>query len=170
MVEAGHPVIDLPDTGSVDPDLVLAIINRESEFNARAVSGRSALGLMQVLLSTAESVARNLGIETSRRKLLRNPGHNIRIGTTYLRYLIREQDGSVVRALAAYNGGTGHVRRWVSLLGDPNSPGVDTIDWIESIPFAETRNYVQRVIESMQVYRMLRGERPADTLFETSSS
>ncbi len=170
LVEAGHPVIDLPDVRGVDDDLVLAIINRESEFNRRAVSGRAALGLMQIRLETARSVAGRLGIETSKGKLLENVQHNIMLGATYLRNLIREKSGSIVLALAAYNGGPGNVRKWVDRLGNPDHPDVDAIDWIESIPFHETRNYVQRVIETMQVYRMLRGEQPVEMFSPTGSS
>ena len=170
LVEAGHPVINLPDVRGVDDDLVLAIINRESEFNRRAVSGRAALGLMQVRLATARSVARKLGIETSKAKLLGTVQHNVLLGATYLRNLIREKSGSIILALAAYNGGPGNVRVWVDRLGNPDHPDVDAIDWIESIPFHETRNYVQRVIETMQVYRMLRGEQPVDLFTPTGSS
>ena len=170
LVEAGHPVINLPDVQGVDDDLVLAIINRESEFNRRAVSGRAALGLMQIRLETARSVAGRLGIETSKAMLLENVQHNILLGATYLRNLIREKSGSIILALAAYNGGPGNVRKWVDRLGNPDHPDVDAIDWIESIPFHETRNYVQRVIETMQVYRMLRGEQPVEIFSSTGSS
>ncbi len=158
MLEARHPVLDLPDGLGVDDDLVLAVVNRESEFNARAQSGKNALGLMQVRPATARDVARRLGIETSRQRLLADKRHNILIGATYLRYLIRELEGSLVPALAAYNGGPGNVRKWLGFMDHPDRPDVDAVDWIESIPFRETRNYVQRVIETMQNYRVLRGE------------
>ncbi len=162
MPAARHPVIALPETGGVDADLVLAVINRESEFNRRAVSGSAAHGLMQLRLATARATAARLGVETSRELLLGNARHNIRLGSAYLGRLIRNYRGSLVLALAAYNGGSGNVGRWIKRLGRPDDPHVDAIDWIESIPFHETRNYVQRVIEAMQVYRMLRGEKPVD--------
>ena len=125
---------------------------------------------MQVRPATARSVARKLGIETSKAMLLGNVQHNILLGATYLRNLIREQSGSIVLALAAYNGGPGNVQKWVDRLGNPDFPDVDAVDWIESIPFHETRNYVQRVIETMQVYRMLRGEQPVEMFSSTGSS
>ena len=134
------------------------------------MSGRAALGLMQIRLETARSVAGRLGIETSKAMLLENVQHNILLGATYLRNLIREKSGSIILALAAYNGGPGNVRKWVDRLGNPDHPDVDAIDWIESIPFHETRNYVQRVIETMQVYRMLRGEQPVEIFSSTGSS
>ena len=169
MPAAGYPVIDLPDNGRVDPDLVLAVINRESEFNRIAISGSAAYGLMQLRLATARATAARLGVETSRELLLGNSRHNIRLGTAYLRRLIGNYRGSLVLALAAYNGGSGNVGAWIRRSGRPDDPHVDAIDWIESIPFRETRNYVQRVIEAMQVYRMLRGEKPLD-LFPTTGS
>ncbi len=162
MPAAGFPVIDLPDTGGVDADLVLAVINRESEFNRRAISGSAAYGLMQLRLATARATAARLGVETSRDLLLGNSWHNVRLGAAYLGRLIGNYGGSLVLALAAYNGGPGNVGAWIRRSGRPGDGGVDAIDWIESIPFRETRNYVQRVIEAMQVYRMLRGEKPLD--------
>ena len=170
MPTAGYPVIALPDTGSVDADLVLAVINRESEFNRRAISGSAAYGLMQLRLATARATAARLGVETSRELLLGNSRHNIRLGTAYLNRLISNYHGSLVLALAAYNGGSGNVDTWIRRSGRPDDPHVDAIDWIESIPFHETRNYVQRVIEAMQVYRMLRGEKPLDLFPATGSS
>ncbi len=170
MPAAGFPVIALPETGSIDADLVLAVINRESEFNRIAISGSAAYGLMQLRLATARATAARLGVETSRELLLGNTRHNIRLGTAYLRRLIGNYRGSLVLALAAYNGGSGNVGKWVRRSGRPDDPEVDAIDWIESIPFRETRNYVQRVIEAMQVYRMLRGEKPVDLFPATGSS
>ncbi len=170
MPAAGYPVIALPETGSIDADLVLAVINRESEFNRRAVSGSAAYGLMQLRLATARATAARLGVETSRELLLGNSRHNIRLGTAYLNRLIGSYRGSLVLALAAYNGGSGNVGVWVRRSGRPDDADVDAIDWIENIPFRETRNYVQRVIEAMQVYRMLRGEKPVDLFPATGSS
>ena len=170
MPAAGYPVIALPETRGVDADLVLAVINRESEFNRRAISGSAAYGLMQLRLATARATAARLGVETSRELLLGNSRHNIRLGTAYLRRLISSYRGSLVLALAAYNGGSGNVGKWIRRSGRPDDPHVDAIDWIESIPYRETRNYVQRVIEAMQVYRMLRGEKPVDLFPVTGSS
>ena len=170
MPAAGYPVIALPETRGIDADLVLAVINRESEFNRRAISGSAAYGLMQLRLATARATAARLGVETSRELLLGNSRHNIRLGTAYLRRLISNYRGSLVLALAAYNGGSGNVGKWIRRSGRPDDPHVDAIDWIESIPYRETRNYVQRVIEAMQVYRMLRGEKPVDLFPVTGSS
>ena len=110
------------------------------------------------------------GVETSRGLLLGNGRHNIRLGAAYLDRLIGSYSGSIVLALAAYNGGLGNVAKWVKRSGRPDESGVDTIDWIESIPFRETRNYVQRVIEAMQVYRMLRGADPVELFPATGGS
>ncbi len=162
LVEAGHPVLDLPPGGDVEPALALAVIRQESAFDPAAVSSSGALGLMQLKPDTAEEVARRLGARTSRAKLLTDPGHNMRLGMAYLDSMLDLRGGSHVAAIASYNAGPNRVRRWIAAMGDPRDPGVDIVDWIEEIPFSETRNYVQRVIESMQVYRMLGGAQAAD--------
>jgi len=157
LVTAGYPVLNLPEGSDVDPALALAVIRQESQFDPRAVSPAGARGLMQLMLPTAQDMANMLGVETSRSKLLSDPEHNVSLGMAYLDHMLDTQDGSYVRAIASYNAGPGRVRQWVAEMGDPHAPGIDIVDWIEGIPFPETQNYVQRVLEGMQVYRMLSG-------------
>jgi soluble lytic murein transglycosylase len=108
--------------------------------------------------ATAKSVAKSLGLPHSDHRLLNDPHYNIQIGRTYLGRLIDEFDGSYVLALAAYNAGPARTRQWMRENGDPRRANVDVIDWIELISFEETRNYVQRVLENLQVYRQVLGD------------
>jgi len=140
-----------PDT--IAPELALAIARRESEFFAGAISGVGALGLMQVMPRTAKEMAGKLGIGYSRSRMLKDPDYNATIGIRYLEELTEEFGNSPVHIAAAYNAGPSRVHAWTAKLGDPRSPEVDVIDWIEQIPFSETRNYVMRVTESLPNYR-----------------
>lgn len=161
LVTAGYPMIALPEPMPIDPALAYAIIRQESQFDSRAVSPAGARGLMQLMPATADEVAGKLGLSNSSDKLTSDPLHNMRLGSTYLAQMIQGQGGSYVRAVAAYNAGPGRVRQWVAAMGDPHDPSIDIVDWIEEIPFSETRNYVQRVLEGMEVYRMLSGVKTA---------
>lgn len=153
-----YPLVDLPDgPANADRALVLALIRQESGFDRRAVSGSNAQGMMQLLPSTAESVARKLGIAYSRDRLTDDPVYNIRLGSAYFADLLDRFDGAAALALAGYNGGPRNVDRWLALYGDPRKGEIALDDWIESIPYAETRNYVQRVLEAVPVYRQLLG-------------
>ena len=147
---------DLP----APPYLVMAIARRESEFDPAVVSHADARGLMQVLPGTGQQVARRLGIEDfDPSSLTTDPELNALLGAAYLDGLIREF-GALPLVAAGYNAGPGRPRRWVEELGDPRNPSVDPVDWVESIPFAETRNYVMRVLESLVIYRaLITGER-----------
>ena len=163
LIEAGYPIINLPlvkndDSLTIETPLVLAMIRQESVFYPRARSRANARGLMQILPRTAKKIAKNLKIKYSKRQLTNNPNYNMVIGQTYLRNLIDEFDGSYVLALAGYNAGPGRARKWLKLNGSPRENYIKTIDWIEMIPFRETRNYVQRVLENLQVYRIKLGE------------
>ena len=144
------------------PEMVLAIARRESEFNPTVISGAGARGLMQVMPATARKVARELGIlkahDTAR--LTREWDYNARLGAAYLSGLAGEFDGNVVLMAAGYNAGPRRPVQWMERYGDPRAAAVDVVDWIESIPFSETRNYVMRVTESLPVYRARLG-RPA---------
>ena len=153
----GWPIVALPDSAPPEPYLVLATIRQESAFEPDAVSRAGARGMMQLMPATARAVAREIGLGVSYRdsRLLADPGLNIRLGRAYLARLIDDFAGSYVLALAAYNAGPARTRAWVRDYGDPRDPAVDPIDWIESIPFEETRNYIQRVMENLQVYRYL---------------
>jgi len=139
--------------GAIAPELALAIARRESEFFAGAISGVGALGLMQVMPRTAKEMASKLGVGYSRSKMLKDPDYNAKIGIRYLEELTEEFGNSFVHIAAAYNAGPSRAHAWTAKLGDPRSPEVDVIDWIEQIPFSETRNYVMRVMESLPNYR-----------------
>ncbi len=155
-----HPVadLDLP----MAKEMTLAIARRESEFNPKVISPAGARGLMQVMPDTARRVARKLGIARNYRtsRLTAEWRYNARLGAQYLAGLAGEFGGNVVLMAAGYNAGPGRPRRWIEDFGDPRSARVDVVDWIESIPFNETRNYVMRVTESLPVYRARLG-RPA---------
>lgn len=134
-----------------------AIAKQESSFDPKAVSSAGARGLMQVLPGTAKETARKIGRNYDLAALTNDPGYNLMIGTAYLAELSKQYDGGMILAIAAYNAGPGNVRKWIDSLGDPRQPGTDPIDWVERIPFSETRSYVQRVLENWQVYRQRQG-------------
>lgn len=149
-----YPVRAVPDdTPGPETALVLALMRQESEFYPRARSPVGALGLMQLMPATAKQVARGKGLPYNRDRLVTDPDYNLRLGRAYLNELLEEFDGSYILALAAYNAGPTRARRWIKAFGDPRRADVDPILWIERIPFSETRNYVQRILESLVVYR-----------------
>jgi len=156
LVEA-YPSIDLA-SGRLERALMLAVTRQESGFDTAALSPAGARGLMQLMPGTAKMVARKLGLDHADRRLVTDPQYNVRLGTTYLADQVEGFGGHYVLALAAYNAGPARVRSWIGELGDPRARGVDLVDWIESIPFSETRNYVQRVVEGLRVYRVLTGD------------
>ncbi len=141
---------DLP----IERALTLAITRQESEFDPEAESPAGALGMMQLLPGTAKETAKKADIPYARSELI-NPEYNMRLGSLYLARMITAYDGSYVMSIAAYNAGPGNVTKWVKQFGGPGKDVEDAINWIEKIPFAETRNYVQRVLENLQVYREL---------------
>lgn len=148
------PTIKLPNGNMPEPALVLAIIKQESAFDAKISSPAGAMGLMQLMPSTARPLAKELGVKKLKEKsLTSDPTFNVKLGRLYLEKLIDRFNGSYIMAVAAYNAGPSRVRDWVILYGDPRLPETDAIDWIENIPFNETRNYVQRVMENLQIYR-----------------
>jgi len=164
LVEAGWPVPRFaPDDGTPEKALVLALIRQESGFMPEVVSQAGARGLMQLLPTTAARVARANNVKFHP-DLLDDPSVNIRLGSAYLEDLIDSFDGSYMLALASYNAGPGRARRWIKENGDPRDPNIDVVDWIEMIPFGETRNYVQRVMESVAVYRRRLGKPGGPTL------
>ncbi len=137
----------------VPMDLVKAIARRESEFDPAVVSPADARGLMQVLPGTGEMMARQLGLPFDPRDLTRNPALNARLGAAYLEGLREEFGPSLALVAAGYNAGPGRPRQWIERLGDPRDASVDILTWVESVPFAETRNYIMRVAESLVIYR-----------------
>ncbi|MGB4100389.1 MAG: lytic transglycosylase domain-containing protein [Alphaproteobacteria bacterium] len=148
---SGFPVPDYPLTGTPDKALVLALMRQESTFTPDIVSPAGARGLMQLMPTTARAVARKEGVIFQNKKLS-DPRYNIRLGSAYLAHLLKQFNGSIILAVAAYNAGPSRVKGWIEQYGDPRLRA-DPIDWIEIIPIYETRNYVQRVIEGMQIYR-----------------
>ncbi|MGC9369494.1 MAG: transglycosylase SLT domain-containing protein [Paracoccaceae bacterium] len=154
LPRAYFPVTELADLDHpVAPELVLAIARRESEFDPGVTSGAGARGLMQLMPGTARLVAEELEIAYAPGRLLSDPDYNATLGAAYLSRLVEEFGNNVVLVAAGYNAGPGRPRRWVEEFGDPRSAGVDAVDWIETIPFRETRNYVMRVAESLVIYR-----------------
>ncbi|HEY7643676.1 MAG TPA: lytic transglycosylase domain-containing protein [Hyphomicrobiales bacterium] len=143
----------LDEGQSIDPALVHALTRQESEFNPQTVSAAGAVGLMQLLPSTAKMVAGWYDLKFEKNKLAADPGYNVSLGTSFLYKLINNYDGSYIMALAGYNAGPGRIRQWVQQFGDPRESTVDPIDWIERIPFNETHDYVHKILESAQIYR-----------------
>ena len=151
------PVITLPkapkDVAPPEPALVLGITRQESEFDPAVVSSAGARGLMQLMPASARHAAVASKIAYRPNDLTTDPQYNMQLGMSVLSDYLARWEGSYVLASASYNAGPGNVNKWVEAVGDPRDPGVDPIDWIERIPFAETRNYVERVLENLQVYR-----------------
>lgn len=154
---AAFPTNGLPSFAplprSADTASVLAIARQESEFIWRAASGAGAKGLMQILPSTAAYTARRAGVAYDPQRLTADPAFNLQLGAAYLGQLMDDEGGSFEAAAAAYNAGAGRVAQWVAAYGDPRKGEIDMVDWIERIPFDETRDYVQRVSENLGVYR-----------------
>ena len=154
-----YPVISIPNdiNGKQMPqqELLLAIIRQESEFDARANSHVGAQGLMQIMPGTAKLVARNLKTPYSKSSLKNDPDYNIKLGTYYFSSLLDDYDGVFPFAIGAYNAGPNRIKSWVKRYGDPNKGEISFIDWVELIRFKETRNYVQRVIENINVYKYI---------------
>ncbi len=162
LTRLGYPVLPIPAAGGVESSLALAVIRQESTFNTTTISPVGARGLMQLMPATAQQVAGKLGLRHDDGRLITDPDYNILLGTTYLGQLIGGYGGSYALAIAAYNAGSGRVRDWLSKFGDPRNGDLDGVDWVESIPIAETRNYVQRVLEALEVYRVRLGVAKAD--------
>ncbi len=158
LPEAGWPIAAEPPAEPVDPSVALGLIRQESSFDIGAVSPSGARGLMQLMPFTAQAVAKQIGTATSLVSLTADPAHNMRLGTTYLREMLDRFGDSLPLAVAAYNAGPHRVDEWLPQNGDPRVGPIDMIDWIELIPLNETRNYVQRVLENVVVYRARRGD------------
>ena len=152
LIDQGWPRIALPEGLPIEAALTLAITRQESEFDVSARSSANAQGLMQLLPSTARQVAHRLGMEFSP-AMLTDPSTNLTLGSHYLGQVIDGFNGALILGIASYNAGPGNARKWLASLGPLPTSLEGRIDWIESIPFAETRNYVMRVLENMSVYR-----------------
>lgn len=149
----GYPLTSLPSGSTVEHALVLAIVRTESAFDQQAVSGAGARGLMQLMPGTAALIARQQQLPYAPDRLTSDGGYNLTLGSAYIAKLLDDFGGSYALAIAAYNAGPGRVRQWLGDYGDPRGRQIAMVDWIESIPFTETRLYVQRVLESVQIYR-----------------
>ncbi len=155
------PTSAIPDSAKmpkVEKSVVYAIARQESAFNPEAISRAGARGLLQLMPTTARHVAKTLGLPYSKARLTSDPAYNATLGAAHLGDLVDNFGGSYVMTFAAYNAGASRVAQWVKQHGDPRDPKVDVVDWIELIPFTETRNYVQRIMENLQVYRARLGE------------
>jgi soluble lytic murein transglycosylase len=154
--ESAFPTFGVPGfaplNNSADLAMVYSVARQESEFADHAASGAGAKGLMQILPSTARETASRAGVAFDAARLVADPVYNTQLGAAFLGELLNDEGGSAVLALAAYNAGGGRVQQWIDAYGDPRATGVDPVDWVERIPFDETRDYVQRVYENLQVY------------------
>jgi soluble lytic murein transglycosylase len=154
LPHAYYPTPDfVPDGLKVSRALALSIARRESEFDPAARSSADARGLMQVLPGTAKQMARKLGKDFDAGKLFSDPAYNVAMGAAYLAEMAEEFGPSIALIASGYNAGPGRPRRWIGEFGDPRRADVDVVDWVETIPFAETRTYVMRVAEGVVIYR-----------------
>lgn len=153
-----HPIGVIPETANISGSgkaLAYAIARQESEFNVSAVSRVGALGLLQLMPGTAEQLAKKAGMTFSQAKLTTDPGYNATLGAAFLGQQLDRYNGSYVLTFAGYNAGPRRADQWIKRYGDPRGKDIDTVvDWIERIPYAETRSYIQRVMENYEVYKM----------------
>lgn len=153
-----HPMGAIPSSANISGSgkaLAYAIARQESEFNVAAVSGAGARGLLQLLPGTAKEVAKKAGMTYSKARLITDGGYNATLGAAFLGEQLNRFDGSYVLTFVGYNAGPGRALDWIKRYGDPRGQDIDAVvDWIERIPFTETRGYVQRVMENYQVYKM----------------
>lgn len=153
----GYPTKAMPEWRHrgppVEKALVYGLARQESEFNATAGSGAGARGLMQLMPGTAKIVARQYGMPYAVNRLTSDPAYNVTLGAAHLGDLIEEFEGSYILTLAAYNAGPRRAAAWVEQFGDPRSGEVDPVDWVEQVPYTETRGYIQKVLQNVHVYR-----------------
>jgi len=162
--DLNYPIIQIPKIVNKKTmpksELVLAVIRQESEFDQRANSYVGARGMMQLMTYTAKLVAKQAKLPYSKSRLKSDPNYNIKLGSYYLTGLLEEYEGSYPFALAAYNAGPKRVKYWKKINGNPQKNQINYVDWIELIKFKETRNYVQRVLENVNVYRYMLSGKP----------
>jgi soluble lytic murein transglycosylase len=162
-VEAyAFPTIGIPDHKPVGPEIdrsvIYSVARTESDFNQKDKSSANAVGLMQVTPEAGRDTAKRFGVEYDWDRMVSDPVYNTQMGAAELSALLSEYKGSHIMTFAGYNAGRGRVRDWIKAYGDPRDPNVDPVDWVERIPFSETRNYVQRVMENLAVYRARFGD------------
>src|SRR6266404_2069313 len=152
------PTVGIPEYRAIGPAIELAVVyaiaRQESTFNPKTVSSARAMGLMQVTPEAGRYVTKKFGAAFDEKRLLSDQTYNVQLGAAELGDLYVDYRGSHILTFAGYNAGRGRVKEWIAKYGDPRDPKVDPIDWVERIPFSETRNYVQRVLENLQVYRV----------------
>jgi soluble lytic murein transglycosylase len=152
------PTIGIPQHSPIGPGIdrsvIYSVARTESSFDQRDKSPANAVGLMQVTPEAGRDTAKRFGVAYDWERMVSDPVYNTQMGAAELSALLKEYSGSHIMTFAGYNAGRGRVQQWVKQYGDPRDPNVDAIDWVERIPFAETRNYVQRVMENLQIYRV----------------
>jgi soluble lytic murein transglycosylase len=152
------PTIGIPEhtqiAPAIDRSVIYSVARTESAFDQRDKSSANAVGLMQVTPEAGRDTAKRFGVTYDWDRMVSDPVYNTQMGAAELSALLTEYGGSHIMTFAGYNAGRGRVRDWVKQFGDPRDPNVDPVDWVERIPFSETRNYVQRVMENLQVYRV----------------
>jgi soluble lytic murein transglycosylase len=152
------PTIGIPQHSPIAPGIdrsvIYSVARTESAFNPRDKSSANAVGLMQVTPEAGRDTAKRFGVVYDWDRMVQDSVYNTQMGAAELSALLKEYAGSHIMTFAGYNAGRGRVREWVKLYGDPRDPNVDAVDWVERIPLSETRNYVQRVIENLKVYRV----------------
>jgi soluble lytic murein transglycosylase len=158
MDHYAFPIIGIPPHKQFEPaiehGMIYAVARTESAFDQRDYSHAAAVGLMQITPEAGKDTAKRFGVSYDWQRMKKDPVYNTQMGAGELSALMSEYKGSLIMTFAGYNAGRGRVRDWVKLRGDPRDPNVDAVDWVERIPFSETRNYVQRVIENLGVYRV----------------
>jgi soluble lytic murein transglycosylase len=151
------PDIGVPSYSAVGPQvdrcIIYSIVRTESAFDQRDKSSANAVGLMQVTPAAGRDTAKRFGAVYDWKRMVSDPVYNMQMGAAEIAGLLKDYRGSYIMTFAGYNAGRGRVQQWVAQHGDPRDPKVDAVDWVERIPIAETRNYVQRVMENLQVYR-----------------
>jgi soluble lytic murein transglycosylase len=161
------PEIGVPSYRPIAPPvnkcIVYSIVRTESAFDQRDKSPANAVGLMQITPEAGRDTAKRFGVSYDWKRLVSDPVYNMQMGEAEISALIKEYTGSYIMTFAGYNAGRGRVQQWVAQRGDPRNPKIDAVDWVERIPLAETRNYVQRVMENLQVYRARFGTSIATT-------
>ncbi len=159
LLDLNYPIIETPkivsDIEILNQEYILALIRQESEFDASANSYVGARGLMQIMPATGKLLSKRLKLNYSSDRLTEDEFYNLQLGSFYITDLYKNFDNNIYMALAGYNAGPHRVNKWIKRFGDPRKNEIDPIDFIEHIPFEETRNYVQRVMENINVYKFI---------------
>jgi len=160
FLSEAYPIKNKIVSDKIEPSLTLAIIRQESMFDPKAESTAKAQGLMQLIPQTAKESAKILNIKHNS-SLIFNPNHNIKLGNNYLNNLLSRYKGSYILTIAAYNAGPHVVDKWLKQLGDVRKLATleEVIDWLELVPYYETRNYLHRTLENIQIYRHRFGDK-----------